>query len=82
MPIEIDCPECGGIRSVYKQHTPCPYHCKNGKITVYTEAEFKEAVKTERIEVDILILKAMIEITCELYDNAMGILKEIRARNK
>lgn len=70
MPIQIDCPECGG-RGRYNQKTPdckncsttedcydllldeclistkCD-HCKDGKITVYTEAQKQKAIADER----------------------------------
>ncbi len=102
MPIEIDCPECGGKgvtpkctncsrfrwtgfgggKSVcskgYKmdsdnckdwkkttafisEHNKCP-HCKDGKITVYTEADMQKAV--EAYEEYIELLEA------ELHDSA------------
>jgi len=46
----------------------------------YTKAELKKVVKEEREIINDLTLKAMIEIQCESYDNAMGFLKAIRAR--
>jgi hypothetical protein len=57
--ITIDCPECGG-RGYTAEHDPCdPHingecincpiqvqcvHCKDGKITVYTEKELQEKI--------------------------------------
>lgn len=48
MPKEIDCPECG--KKGFMMQTTCSNNdCKDGKITVYTQAELNQAVK-EAIE--------------------------------
>ena len=54
MPIQIDCPECGGKGTIIKKvYGPYPDaeimctnpNCKDGKITVYTEAEMQKVVE-------------------------------------
>lgn len=45
MPREIDCPDCGGMKCFYLDGMCKPVkclNCKEGKITVYTEAEMQE----------------------------------------
>lgn len=61
MPREIDCPDCEGkyrkVRKVTDLDTDILYgnkvveyckSCRNGKITVYTQAELNKAVRQER----------------------------------
>lgn len=61
MPIKIDCPECGGSKWMEGStpscmggaKVPCEY-CKDGKITVYTEAEMQKAVEAYTEYIDLL----------------------------
>ena len=74
MPKTIPCYDCKG---------PGCKTCKGGGVlSVYTQAELDEEIKAESKIVDDLTLKAMVEINCESYDNAMGFLRAVRARNK
>ena len=52
--LEIDCPDCGGrgwwypLTEIGGSTRIICRNCTDGKITVYTEAELKQAVKEER----------------------------------
>lgn len=54
MPIQIDCPQCGGTlerepRTYDEMIQTCVHcECKTGKITVYTATEMQKAVEDER----------------------------------